>query len=141
MHRGGQAPRPANDIKHGKMAVVGLAGGFWPISNTPIVPSIFSITREHPSPRFIYIPKLILCQVKVQSWVNGKEDDEFVGVGARFGPKIVSKEKHANRTKLTLADPIECCSPPKQKVCLILQLPTLNICLSVFKRSIASSSS
>jgi hypothetical protein len=35
MDRGGQAPRPASDIKHGKMAVVGLAGGFWPISNTP----------------------------------------------------------------------------------------------------------
>jgi len=52
----------------------------------------------------------------VQSWVNGKEDGEFVGVGARFGPKIVSKEKHANRTKLTLADPMDCCSPPKHKV-------------------------
>jgi hypothetical protein len=37
MDRGGQAPRPASDIKHGKMAVVGLAGGFWPISNTPLV--------------------------------------------------------------------------------------------------------
>jgi hypothetical protein len=36
MDRGGQAPRPASDIKHGKMAVVGLAGVFWPISNTPI---------------------------------------------------------------------------------------------------------
>jgi hypothetical protein len=36
MDRGGQAPRPASDIKHGKMAVVGLAVGFWPISNTPI---------------------------------------------------------------------------------------------------------
>ncbi|CAN6192309.1 unnamed protein product [Urochloa humidicola] len=66
-------------------------------------------------------PKIPGCNndfilVKVQSWVNGKEGDEFVGVGARFGPKIVSKEKHANRTKLTLADPIECCSPPKDKV-------------------------
>jgi hypothetical protein len=37
MHRGGQAPRPANNIKHKKMALVGLAGGFWPISNTPSV--------------------------------------------------------------------------------------------------------
>ncbi|KAL5216906.1 hypothetical protein ABZP36_008307 [Zizania latifolia] len=54
--------------------------------------------------------------VKVQSWVNGKEDDEYVGVGARFGPKIVSKEKHANRTRLTLADPIDCCRSPKEKV-------------------------
>jgi signal peptide peptidase-like 2B len=55
----------------------------------------------------------------VQSWVNGKEGGEFVGVGARFGPKIVSKEKHANRTKLTLADPMDCCSPPKHKVGII----------------------
>jgi hypothetical protein len=55
----------------------------------------------------------------VQSWVDGKEEDEYVGVGARFGPKIVSKEKYANRTQLTLADPVECCSPPKEKVCLL----------------------
>lgn len=55
----------------------------------------------------------------MQSWVNGKEDGEFVGVGARFGPKIVSKEKHANRTKLTLADPMDCCSPPKHKVAFL----------------------
>lgn len=66
-------------------------------------------------------PKIPGCSndfilVKVQSWVNGKEGGEFVGVGARFGPKIVSKEKHANRTKLTLADPMDCCSPPKHKV-------------------------
>uniref|UniRef100_A0A0E0E6Q8 PA domain-containing protein n=1 Tax=Oryza meridionalis TaxID=40149 RepID=A0A0E0E6Q8_9ORYZ len=55
-------------------------------------------------------------RVKVQSWVNGKEDDEYVGVGARFGPQIVSKEKHANRTRLMLADPIDCCTSPKEKV-------------------------
>ncbi|KAF0910128.1 hypothetical protein E2562_001351 [Oryza meyeriana var. granulata] len=66
-------------------------------------------------------PKIPGCSndfilVKVQSWVNGKEDDEYVGVGARFGPKIVSKEKHANRTRLTLADPIDCCTSPKEKV-------------------------
>ncbi|KAM0890979.1 hypothetical protein ACQ4PT_026742 [Festuca glaucescens] len=66
-------------------------------------------------------PKIPGCSndfvlVKVQSWVDGKEKDEYVGVGARFGPKIVSKEKYANRTQLTLADPIECCSPPKEKV-------------------------
>jgi hypothetical protein len=80
----------------------------------------------------------------VQSWVNGKEGDEFVGVGARFGPKIVSKEKHANRTKLTLADPIECCSPPKDKVYLLqLQVAVIicpyfkpNFCAPVVKCSI-----
>ncbi|KQK16532.1 signal peptide peptidase-like 5 [Brachypodium distachyon] len=67
------------------------------------------------------VPKIPGCSndfvlVKVQSWINGKEGDEYVGVGARFGPKIVSKEKHANRTILTLAEPIDCCTPQKYKV-------------------------
>ncbi|KAH6835065.1 SIGNAL PEPTIDE PEPTIDASE-LIKE 2 [Perilla frutescens var. hirtella] len=53
--------------------------------------------------------------VKVQTWVDGIEDVEFVGVGARFGTTIVSKEKKANQTRLTLSDPRDCCSPPKKK--------------------------
>lgn len=57
-----------------------------------------------------------LCQVKVQTWVDGVEDVEFVGVGARFGPTIVSKEKNANQTHVALSDPRDCCSPPKKKV-------------------------
>lgn len=54
--------------------------------------------------------------VKVQTWVNGIEDSEFVGVGARFGTTIVSKEKNANQIPLTLSDPRDCCSPPKNKL-------------------------
>jgi signal peptide peptidase-like protein 2B len=69
-------------------------------------------------------PKIPGCSndfvlVKVQTWVNNREDGEFVGVGARFGPTIESKEKHANRTGLLLADPIDCCDPPTQKVSLL----------------------
>ncbi|XP_051129812.1 signal peptide peptidase-like 2 isoform X2 [Andrographis paniculata] len=52
--------------------------------------------------------------VKVQTWIDGMEDEEFVGVGARFG-KIVSKEKNANQTHLVLSDPRDCCSPLKRK--------------------------
>ncbi|KAH7839504.1 hypothetical protein Vadar_005146 [Vaccinium darrowii] len=52
--------------------------------------------------------------VKVQTWVDGIEDREFVGVGARFGTTIVSKEKNANQTHLTLSDPRDGCSPPKE---------------------------
>ncbi|KAF5730005.1 protease-associated domain-containing family protein [Tripterygium wilfordii] len=54
--------------------------------------------------------------VKVQTWVNGIEDEEFVGVGARFGTTIVSKEKNANQISLTLSDPRDCCSAPKTKL-------------------------
>ncbi|KAL9234479.1 hypothetical protein vseg_009349 [Gypsophila vaccaria] len=54
--------------------------------------------------------------VKVPTWVDGFEDTEYVGVGARFGPTLESKEKHANLTKLTLADPPDCCSPPRNKL-------------------------
>ncbi|KAA8522418.1 hypothetical protein F0562_013221 [Nyssa sinensis] len=54
--------------------------------------------------------------VKVQTWVDGIEDSEFVGVGARFGTTIVSKEKNANQFHLTLSDPRDCCSRPKNKL-------------------------
>ncbi|OVA14014.1 Protease-associated domain [Macleaya cordata] len=54
--------------------------------------------------------------VKIQTWMDGLEGNEFVGVGARFGTTMESKEKHANHTKLTLADPPDCCSTPKNKL-------------------------
>ncbi|KAL0331275.1 UNVERIFIED_CONTAM: Signal peptide peptidase-like 2 [Sesamum angustifolium] len=53
--------------------------------------------------------------VKVQTWVNGVEDEEFVGVGARFGTTIVSKEKNANQSRLSLSDPRDCCGAAKKK--------------------------
>ncbi|GAV81733.1 LOW QUALITY PROTEIN: PA domain-containing protein/Peptidase_A22B domain-containing protein/MFS_1 domain-containing protein, partial [Cephalotus follicularis] len=55
-------------------------------------------------------------QVKVPIWVNNVEDSEYVGVGARFGPTLESQEKHANHTRVILADPPDCCSAPKNKV-------------------------
>ncbi|KAI8569594.1 hypothetical protein RHMOL_Rhmol02G0290000 [Rhododendron molle] len=54
--------------------------------------------------------------VKVQTWVDGTEASEFVGVGARFGISIVSKEKNANQTRVTLSDPRDGCSPPDEKL-------------------------
>ncbi|GMJ00323.1 SIGNAL PEPTIDE PEPTIDASE-LIKE 2 [Hibiscus trionum] len=54
--------------------------------------------------------------VKVQTWVDGIENAEFVGVGARFGTTIVSKEKNANQRRLILSDPRDCCSSPKNKL-------------------------
>lgn len=54
--------------------------------------------------------------VKVQTWIGNIESSEFVGVGARFGPQIVSKEKHANRSQLAISDPPQCCTTPKNKL-------------------------
>ncbi|XP_068315419.1 signal peptide peptidase-like 4 [Pyrus communis] len=54
--------------------------------------------------------------VKVPTWINGIEDAEYVGVGARFGPTLESKEKYATNTKVVLADPPDCCTPPKNKL-------------------------
>lgn len=58
----------------------------------------------------------------MQTWVNGVEDAEFVGVGARFGRTIVSKEKNARHTRLVLSDPRDCCSPPKNKVSIFVHI-------------------
>lgn len=66
-------------------------------------------------------PKSPGCQnkfvlVKVPTFINGVQFDEFVGVGARFGPTMESKENHVKKTKLTLADPPDCCSKPKNEL-------------------------
>ncbi|XP_071917547.1 signal peptide peptidase-like 2 isoform X4 [Coffea arabica] len=54
--------------------------------------------------------------VKIQTWVDGIENAEFVGVGARFGTTIVSKEKNAQQTHLTRSNPRDCCSPSINKL-------------------------
>ncbi|XP_073260424.1 signal peptide peptidase-like 4 isoform X2 [Populus alba] len=54
--------------------------------------------------------------VKVATYINGVEDNEYVGVGARFGLTLESKEKHANLSTLALADPPDCCSKPRNKL-------------------------
>ncbi|XP_071717459.1 signal peptide peptidase-like 4 [Rutidosis leptorrhynchoides] len=54
--------------------------------------------------------------VKVPTWIDDKEEDEYVGVGARFGPTLQSKEKDAHKTRVTLADPTDCCTTPKNKL-------------------------
>ncbi|CAK9134401.1 unnamed protein product [Ilex paraguariensis] len=54
--------------------------------------------------------------VKIPIWINGEEVMEFVGVGARFGPTLESKEKRANQTRVAVADPPDCCTNPKNKL-------------------------
>ncbi|KAD4982696.1 hypothetical protein R6Q59_002321 [Mikania micrantha] len=54
--------------------------------------------------------------VKVPTWIGVNEEEEFVGVGARFGPTLESKEKDANKSRVALADPPDCCSTPKNKL-------------------------
>ncbi|XP_057435651.1 signal peptide peptidase-like 4 [Lotus japonicus] len=54
--------------------------------------------------------------VKVPTWIDGVVSCEYVGVGARFGPTLESKEKRANHTRVAIADPPDCCSKPKNKL-------------------------
>ncbi|KAL5994386.1 signal peptide peptidase-like [Asimina triloba] len=63
----------------------------------------------------VFISMLLLL-VKIQTWVGDNEGDEYVGVGARFGTLMASKEKHANRTLLTISDPYNGCSTPQNKL-------------------------
>ncbi|XP_071697732.1 signal peptide peptidase-like 4 [Rutidosis leptorrhynchoides] len=54
--------------------------------------------------------------VNVPTWIDDKEEDEYVGVGARFGPTLKSKEMDAHKTRVALADPTDCCTTPKNKL-------------------------
>ncbi|KAF8779498.1 hypothetical protein HU200_002545 [Digitaria exilis] len=89
-------------------------------------------------------PKIPGCSndfvlVKVQTWVDKRERDEFVGVGARFGPKIESKEKHANRTRLLLANPFDCCTTLTQKFAGDILLVERGNCKFTKKAKVAES--
>ncbi|XP_051132709.1 signal peptide peptidase-like 4 isoform X1 [Andrographis paniculata] len=75
--------------------------------------------------------------VKVPIWVDGKEDMEFVGVGARFGPTLESKEKRATQTKVALADPPDCCSKPRNKLTGEVILVHRGNCSFVTKANVA----
>ncbi|KAI3501295.1 hypothetical protein L1887_29159 [Cichorium endivia] len=89
-----------------------------------------------------FAPKKPGCEndfvlVKVQTWVDDIEGAEFVGVGARFGTTIVSKEKNANRTHLTQSNPRDCCSPPTKKLTGDVIMVTRGHCKFTTKANIA----
>lgn len=54
--------------------------------------------------------------VKVQTWVNNVKADEYVGVSARFGTPMESKEKDANKSRLVLAKPYDSCTSLSEKL-------------------------
>ncbi|KAL8162489.1 hypothetical protein V2J09_013978 [Rumex salicifolius] len=54
--------------------------------------------------------------VKIPCIVGGKKIEEYVGLGARFGPSLGHKENHVNNAKLVLSDPSDCCSTAKNKL-------------------------
>ncbi|KAF1869457.1 hypothetical protein Lal_00022863 [Lupinus albus] len=77
------------------------------------------------------------CQVKVPTYVDGVENNEYVGVGARFGPTLESKEKRANYTRVVLADPPDCCTKPVNKLTSEIILVHRGKCSFTTKANIA----
>ncbi|KAL3622131.1 Signal peptide peptidase-like 4 [Castilleja foliolosa] len=75
--------------------------------------------------------------VKVPVWQDGREIMEFVGVSARFGPTLESKEKRASQTKVVLADPSDCCSKPRNKLAGEVILVHRGNCSFVTKANVA----
>lgn len=75
--------------------------------------------------------------VKVPTWINGIETSEYVGVGARFGPTLESKERRANHTRVVLADPPDYCSPPKKNLSREVVLVQRGHCSFTTKANIA----
>nr|KYP77085.1 Signal peptide peptidase-like 2B [Cajanus cajan] len=75
--------------------------------------------------------------VKVPTWIDGVENNEYVGVGARFGPTLESKEKRANLTRVVMADPPDCCTKPKNKLTSEIILVHRGKCSFTTKANIA----
>ncbi|KAH8950999.1 hypothetical protein BDL97_09G002200 [Sphagnum fallax] len=48
--------------------------------------------------------------VKIQNWINGEESTEYVGVGARFGKRVLEHEEEYHSVPLAVLDPIHACN-------------------------------
>jgi hypothetical protein len=51
-----------------------------------------------------------ISQVKIQNWINGEESTEYVGVGARFGKRVLEHEEEYHSVPLAVLDPIHACN-------------------------------
>ncbi|KAE9615592.1 putative PA domain, peptidase A22B, signal peptide peptidase [Lupinus albus] len=80
---------------------------------------------------------VLVDTVKVPTYVDGVENNEYVGVGARFGPTLESKEKRANYTRVVLADPPDCCTKPVNKLTSEIILVHRGKCSFTTKANIA----
>ncbi|XP_051146736.1 signal peptide peptidase-like 2 [Andrographis paniculata] len=75
--------------------------------------------------------------VKVPVWVDHREQREFVGIGARFGLTLESKEKRANQTRIALADPPDFCTSPTNKLAGEVAVVDRGNCSFVSKAKVA----
>ena len=59
---------------------------------------------------------MLSSQVKVSSWINGKQENEVVGISARFGKTMESHAHDAQIYSLAAANPISSCNLSSQEV-------------------------
>ncbi|XP_022641583.1 signal peptide peptidase-like 2 isoform X3 [Vigna radiata var. radiata] len=54
--------------------------------------------------------------VKIQSWIDGKEDEEYNGMSARFGSYLPVEAVQTAKLPAVFADPMDCCSASTVKL-------------------------
>ena len=59
---------------------------------------------------------MLSSQVKVSSWINGKQENEVVGISARFGKPMESRAREAQIYTLEAASPTPCCNLTSNQV-------------------------
>ncbi|ONK55523.1 uncharacterized protein A4U43_UnF2250 [Asparagus officinalis] len=115
-------------------------GAFWVVIFTLLLPVLSSggdiVHKDDKTPKAPGCSNDFVL-VKVQTWINKIESNEFVGVSARFGKQMESKEKYANRTRLVLADPSDCCTTPKNKLAGDILLVDRGGCKFTIKAKVA----
>ena len=55
-------------------------------------------------------------QVKIQSWIDGKEDEEYNGMTAKFSSDLPDNADPTTKVPAVISDPLDCCSASTVKV-------------------------
>lgn len=64
--------------------------------------------------------------MKVKTWLNGKKDNTFGGLSARFGALLPSDARKSQKLAAVVPDPANGCSNSSVKVLCGYQLKTLS---------------
>ncbi|KAK7358060.1 hypothetical protein VNO80_17359 [Phaseolus coccineus] len=77
--------------------------------------------------------------VKIQSWIDGKEDEEYNGMTAKFGSILPDNADPTAKVPAVISDPLDCCSASTVKLSGSAALCVRGTCDFTTKASFAQS--
>lgn len=102
------------------------------ITRPPSICNVFPRLHAQNTPTFFLGFTLANLQVKVKTWLDGKNNKTFGGLSARFGALLPSDAEKGQKLTAVMPNPANSCSNSSVKVPLCYLLQKLFLIISLF---------